>query len=69
MLNYPCCLSVAIVVKRRAGLMSIMDIETRWGSTHKMLDRLFQLRPVVDDLGAASSELHLSESTWKEGVV
>ena len=35
------CPSAAVVVKRRAGLVLIQDIETRWGSTHKMPESLF----------------------------
>ena len=49
------CPSVAVVVKHSAGLTPILDKEIRWGINYKMLDRLFHLRPVVDDLGAASS--------------
>lgn len=53
-----------IVLKRRAGKGMLIDMATRWGSTYLMLERLLELKCVVQDLG--SQESHLSEKEWME---
>ncbi|KAF0303752.1 Zinc finger BED domain-containing protein RICESLEEPER 1 [Amphibalanus amphitrite] len=54
------------VIKRRGALSPILDNETRWSSTGRMLTRLLELRPVVEDLGAANPQLHLSNDKWQQ---
>ena len=54
------------VVRRRKALLPIVDNATRWSSTSAMLNRLLELRPVVEDLGAANADLHLSSARWEQ---
>lgn len=53
---------IDIIVKGGAGLSTLLDAETRWKSSRQMLNRLLQLRTVVDDLAAVSPELHMSDA-------
>ena len=50
-------------LKRKNALLPIIDVETRWGSTYMMINRLLQLKGIIQDYAAAASELHASEST------
>ena len=51
-------------LKRKNALFPIIDVETRWGSTYMMINRLLQLKGIIQDYAAAASELHASGSTW-----
>lgn len=54
------------VLRRRGGLLPILDMATRWGSTYLMIKRLLQLKELVQDLAAASPELVLGEEDWEK---
>jgi hypothetical protein len=49
-----------------SGLMLILDVVTRWSSTHQMLARAIRLRPVIDRYISRHSlyEHRLSEEDW-----
>ena len=47
-------------VKRRAGKGAVLDHATRWGSTYLMVERLLELRSVLEDIDNPS--LSLTES-------
>ena len=57
---------IVAVIRRRKALLPIVDNATRWSSTSAMLARLLELRPVVEDLGAANTDLHMSSIRWKQ---
>lgn len=53
------------VIRKRGGLLPILDVVTRWGSTYAMLRRLQRMKEVVQDLAAVNRELQLSDADWK----
>lgn len=54
------------VIRRRGGLLPILDMPTRWGSTFLMAKRLLELKDHVQDLAAAASDLLLSDANWRK---
>ncbi|KAF5347685.1 hypothetical protein D9758_014867 [Tetrapyrgos nigripes] len=49
-------------------LMLILDVVTRWGSTHQMMRRAYQFRDAIDSYASASTELQnfcLSAEEWE----
>lgn len=58
-------------LKKKKVLLPILDVETRWGSTFNMLKRLLQIKTIVQDYAAASTELHVAEGIWAsfQGIV
>jgi hypothetical protein len=49
------------------GLMLILDVRTRWSSTHQMLRRALDYRQTIDSYASRSRDLHpfsLSEEEW-----
>lgn len=52
-------------MKRRCGLVVVLNMETRQVITQHMLDRILLPQTNAKDLGAASLEVHLSDGEWQ----
>lgn len=52
------------IIKRRAGKGAILDQTTRWGSTYLMIQRLVELRAVLEDIDNPS--ITLTEHQWSQ---
>ena len=42
----------------------MLDTATCWGLTFLMIQRLFELRNSIEELGVLSSDLHISAAMW-----
>jgi hypothetical protein len=53
---------------RREGLrMAVIDVETRWGSTYLMIDRVVELRAFISEsVDIYQKNLQLSTAQWKQ---
>lgn len=51
-------------LKKKGALLPIIDVETRWGSSYKMLRRILELKNYIEDYAAAAPELHIGEDMW-----
>nr|XP_057906399.1 uncharacterized protein LOC131103824 [Doryrhamphus excisus] len=52
-------------LKKKGHLLPIIDVPTRWGSSYAMVNRLLELREVVQDYAAVAPDLHLSDEKWQ----
>jgi len=54
-------------VTSHVALMLILDVKTRWSSTHQMLHRALDFRQAIDDFIAKTHDLRqyeLSDADW-----
>ena len=55
------------IIKKRTGKVLFVDVETRWGSTFMMIERLLELRPIVQECeGLGNKEMKLLPIQWEE---
>lgn len=52
-----------IILKRRTGKGAILDQATRWGSTYLMIQRILELKSVLNDF--ANPDVTLTEDEWE----
>lgn len=52
------------VLKRRAGKGAVIDQATRWGSTYLMIQRLLELKHILEDM--ANPNVTMTEHQWEE---
>ena len=57
--------SMMSLLKKKGGLLPVVDVPTRWGSTFNMLDRLLHLKDTISEYAAAAPYLHLSDTQWQ----
>lgn len=59
------------LLKQRYGRRPVIDVETRWMSTHDMLTCLLSMRSLTEELGPAMPEVSLNNEQWRviEGIV
>ncbi|XP_039441388.1 uncharacterized protein LOC120422101 [Culex pipiens pallens] len=57
------------IIKRKAKKGAILDQATRWGSTYMMIQRLIELRPILDDLDNESVMMNQSQWDKAENLV
>ena len=56
--------NVLAFLENRERKRSVLDRATCWGSTFLMIQRLFELRNSIEELGVLSSDLHISATMW-----
>lgn len=54
---------ISAILLKRANKMAILDQPTRWGSTYQMVDRLLELKPVLQDIAIEPS---FTEAQWAQ---
>ena len=57
------------VLKKNSKKVALLDMETRWGSTYLMIDRLVELRPhLVEIAEVGNKNLELTKTQWDQAV-
>jgi hypothetical protein len=55
------------IMKRENKVGAVLDMETRWGSTFLMIDRMLRQRNTIDELGLVGNrKLQLTKSQWQQ---
>ena len=57
------------ILKKTAKKVALIDMETRWGSTYLMIDRLVEMRPFLEDMAdVGNCNLKLTKAEWDQAV-
>ena len=58
---------ISEIIKKRTKKFLLLDMDTRWGSTFMMLDRLIELKAAVQEIGNCGNRaMVMTDSQWKE---
>jgi hypothetical protein len=57
------------IIKKRTKKVVLLDMDTRWGSTFMMLERLIELRPTIEEMADCGNQLlFMSPQQWEQAI-
>ena len=58
------------IIKQRTNKVALLDMETRWGSTYCMLNRIIDLRAIVDEYATCgrNDDLKMTVYQWQQAI-